>query len=77
MQDASRLPDWPRALRLPLAAAYVGLSPATFQRHVATTVAAVSLTPGTVVWLREHLDGWLDARAGRAPASPQDNPWTA
>jgi predicted DNA-binding transcriptional regulator AlpA len=77
MQDASRLPDWPRALRLPLAAAYVGLSPATFQRAVATAVVAIYLTPGTVVWLREDLDRWLDARAGRAPASPQDNPWTS
>ena len=75
MQDASRLPDWPRALRLPLAAAYVGLSPATFQRDVATAVAAVPLTRGCIAWLREDLDRWLDARAGRAPASRENNPW--
>ena len=75
MQDASHLPGWPRALRLPLAAAYVGLSAATFQRDVAPAVKSIPLTRGCVAWLREDLDRWLDARAGRAPASRENNPW--
>jgi predicted DNA-binding transcriptional regulator AlpA len=69
------LPGWPRALREPLAAAYVGLSESTFRVQVAPVVSAIALTPGTRAWLREDLDRWLDERAGRVPASQEHNPW--
>ena len=76
MPDGARLPGWPRALREPLAAAYVGLSASTFRAAVAPSVPSVRLTTGRVAWLREDLDAWLDARAGRAAASPDaSNPW--
>ncbi|MBS7810500.1 helix-turn-helix transcriptional regulator [Roseococcus pinisoli] len=54
------LPYWPRALREPLAAAYVGLSGSTFRQVVVPAVPAVRLTTGRVAWLREDLDAWLD-----------------
>lgn len=75
MPDHTRLPDWPRALRLPLAAAYVGLSATAFREHVASKLSAIHLTPGTVAWLRDDLDRWLDEIAGRTPQSEQVNPW--
>ena len=70
------LPGWPRALAAPLAAAYVGLSE-TALRTLDGFPEPVRLSPGRVAWLREDLDAWLDARAGRAPASPggESNPW--
>jgi len=68
-------PAWPRALRINLAAAYVGLSEATFLRHC--TTKPIQLTPGTKAWLREDLDRWLDERAGRVAGSTEINPWHA
>jgi hypothetical protein len=72
---AAHPPAWPRALRIGLAAAYVGLSEASFLRHCA--VQAIQITPGTKAWLREDLDRWLDERAGRVAGSPEVNPWHA
>lgn len=69
------LPAWPRGLRADLAAAYVGLSESSFQRHCA--VAPVQITPGVKVWLREDLDRWLDGLAGRMAGSAEVNPWHA
>ena len=68
-------PDWPRAMRVPDAAAYVGLSNTTFLREVAPRLKSVPLTCRTVAWLREDLDAWLDQRAGRAAALAEVNPW--
>jgi predicted DNA-binding transcriptional regulator AlpA len=53
-----------------LAAAYVGLSGPTIRRLMAADdfPKSVALSPGRVAWLRDDLDQWLDARAGRAPA---------
>lgn len=70
---AASLPYWPRALREPLAAAYVGMSPASFRRHV--DVRPVQTAPGIAAWLIEDLDRWLDERAGRVAGSPESNPW--
>jgi predicted DNA-binding transcriptional regulator AlpA len=77
MSKARPLPDWPRAMGAALAAAYLDVSETTFHRVIAPDLAAVPLTPGRVAWLREDLDRWLDAKAGRVPASSQGNPWHA
>jgi len=70
------LPGWPRALRAELAAAYLGLSRSMLHALVARGEAPrpTYLTRATPVWLRDELDAWLDARAGRAPASAK-NSW--
>ncbi|HWX50528.1 MAG TPA: hypothetical protein VNZ61_20980 [Roseomonas sp.] len=76
MRDDDKLPGWPRGLTEPLAAAYVGLSVTTFRAAVqAARVEPVWLTRGRKVWLREDLDRWLDAKAGRVAAAPEVNPW--
>ncbi|MGS0647987.1 helix-turn-helix transcriptional regulator [Komagataeibacter melomenusus] len=59
----------PRGLRLEQAATYVGLSATTFLAQVAPDVPPVRLTVKRKVWLRDDLDRWLDARAGRAPSA--------
>lgn len=66
------LPGWPRGLREPLAAAYVGVSEALIRREVAAGAfpRPVSLTPGRQVWLREDLDRWLDLKRDGLPWSP-------
>lgn len=69
------IPAWPRAMRAPVAAAYLGMSEASFRRHVA--IEPVQLAPGITAWLREDLDLWLDARAGRVAGSAEVNPWHA
>jgi predicted DNA-binding transcriptional regulator AlpA len=71
------LPSWPRGLSLDLAAGYVGISRATFQREVEAGNAPkpIRITQGRNIWLREQLDRWLDSRAGTVPASLEHNPW--
>lgn len=73
------LPSWPRGLPEDLAAAYVGLSVSTFRTQVTAgdAPAATWLTPGRKVWLREHLDAWLDRKAGTAAPSSPVNEWDA
>jgi excisionase family DNA binding protein len=62
----------PRRMRVEEAARYVGVSETAFR---ALDLPAVRVG-GTVGWLREDLDAWLDARAGRAAPSPEGpNPW--
>jgi predicted DNA-binding transcriptional regulator AlpA len=63
----AQMPDWPRAMRLDLAAAYVGLSPTQFR--IVVDVAPVRLSQARVAWFREDLDAWLDMKAGRPPAT--------
>lgn len=75
MTTRAALPNWPRALRVEMAAAYLGMSEASFRRHVA--IEPVQLAPGITAWLREDLDRWLDARAGRVAGSVEVNPWHA
>ncbi|MBR0676655.1 AlpA family phage regulatory protein [Roseomonas alkaliterrae] len=78
MPDAP-LPFTPRALRAELAALYCGMSESAWLALVKGGGAPppVRLTPRIPVWLREDLDAWLDARAGRAAASMAANPWDA
>jgi predicted DNA-binding transcriptional regulator AlpA len=74
MPDGSTLP-WPRFLRAEKAAAYLDVSKTHFLTIVAPELKAIQLSPGVKGWLREDLDAWLDARAGREAASPESNPW--
>ena len=64
MSEAHRWGYPPRRLRGEEAARYVGLSETAFR--------ALGIEPvrigGTVGWLRDDLDAWLDRAAGRAPA---------
>jgi predicted DNA-binding transcriptional regulator AlpA len=72
---AARYAFPPRLMRAAAAAYYLGMSETAFRTTVAPTVAEVRIG-GIVGWLREDLDAWLDARAGRAAASPDGpNPW--
>lgn len=73
----NNLPFWPRGLREPLAAAYVGLSEASFRRFCNAGQAPKPVPfPGRrVVWLREDLDAWLDSLAGRTSALAEVNEW--
>lgn len=61
------LPGWPRGLKEELAAAYVGLSASSVRSLVASGdfPAAVQLTTGRKVYLRDDLDRYLDRKAGR------------
>ena len=72
MKASRPLPDWPRVMPEPWAAAYVGLSVSTFRRHVADTVVAIKLSPHRRGYLREDLDAWVDRKAGRESASGAD-----
>ena len=68
---------WPRGQPLGLAARYVGLGESTGLREVEEGRAPkpVPLTPGRVVWLREHLDAWLDDRAAQSEDRKRPNTW--
>jgi hypothetical protein len=58
---------WPRGMREPVAAEYIGLSVSSLRAEVGA---------GRKVYLREDLDSYLDAKARRAPpAEPSVNPW--
>lgn len=75
MGDGGALPGWPRLLRAEKAAAYLDVSKGHFLAAIAPQLHEVRLSPHVVGWLREDLDAWLDARAGRGAASPVHNPW--
>jgi predicted DNA-binding transcriptional regulator AlpA len=65
MPRAAPLYAYPaRRMRAPEAARYVGLSETAF---LALDLPSLRIG-GTVGWLREDLDAWLDQQAGRAPA---------
>lgn len=55
------LPDWPRLMNLPLAAAYVGLGQSTLRERgpAPRKIGTRSL------WDRRDLDRWVDALDGR------------
>ena len=72
MRDRSALPDWPVCMRRDLAAAYLDITPGSFDKIVAEKrlPPATALTPGCKVWRRRDLDALLDQQAGR----PNDPP---
>jgi len=65
----------PRRMRVDEAARYVGLSETTFRALALPTVRI----GGTVGWLKDDLDAWLDQQAGRAAPSQTTAPagWEA
>jgi hypothetical protein len=73
---AQDIAAWPRGMSVEVAARYLSVSVSTFRRAVGVDVPPVHITPGRIVWLREDLDRWLDARAGRVAASAEIDPWT-
>jgi predicted DNA-binding transcriptional regulator AlpA len=71
------LPFTPRALTADLAALYCGMSRSAWDERVAKGKAPKPFyLDARPRWLREDLDTWLDAQAGRMPASAP-NPWDA
>jgi predicted DNA-binding transcriptional regulator AlpA len=63
------LPGWPRGLRVDLAAEYLGISQSLFLSQVAAGRAPepVQISAGRKIWLRDHLDAYLDRLAGMTP----------
>jgi hypothetical protein len=55
------LPDWPRLMKVHMAAAYVGLSKNSLLRHGPSPKRVA----GNVVWDRGDLDRWADAVGGQ------------
>ena len=75
-RDLSHLPDWPAAMGVDAAAAYVGLAPATFLAAVERDgITPIWLSPGRKVWRRTALDRWLDSKAGAAPSMTPESAW--
>lgn len=73
MPDGTSRFAWPpRLMRASAAAHYCGMSESAFHTTVAPELREVRI--GRIVgWLREDLDAWLDAKAGREAASaPQE-----
>lgn len=71
---------WPRGLRESDAADYVGLSVTSVRalRAARDFPAPVQLTPGSLIYLREDVDAWLDRRAGRVSRPAEDgSEWLA
>lgn len=69
------LPEWPRGMRLPVAAAYVGVSENTFRRQVAAGVwPQPTDVEGIKLWDRKALDEAFDRRRGNA-ASSRSGDW--
>ena len=69
------LPGWPRGMPEWMAAGYVGLSETMLRQQ---DIKRTWLTDGRMVYLREHLDAWLDAKDGRAPVvTAADFDWRA
>lgn len=73
MPDALPFAFPPRRLRVEAAAYYMGMSETAFR---ALGIEPVRIR-GTVGWLREDLDAWLDQHRPVAPADapPPENPW--
>jgi predicted DNA-binding transcriptional regulator AlpA len=57
-----------RGLRAQAAAKYCGLGRSTFLRYVSEGKAPAprKLSPGSVIWLRDQLDSWMESAEGAA-----------
>lgn len=66
---------WPRGMRARTAADYLGISTGLLHAEVRDGRAPkpVRLTRSRLVWLKEDLDAWLDAKTGRPkPRTPAE-----
>lgn len=72
--DAVVMPDWPRAMRAELAAAYVGISESTLHKEVKAKrfPAPLKLPMRIDIWDRQDLDAWVDQKNGRLDARAID-----
>lgn len=68
----SDLPDWPRLMDETYAAAYLRMSPGSFQERVAPYIKCVPDLGGMVRWDRQTLDQWVDRRSGERHGSLRD-----
>ena len=59
--DRQALPDWPRLMRAPLAAAYLGIGETTLRTHGPTP----KRLGGAVLYDIRDLDRWADALGGQ------------
>ena len=75
MKDSSTLPGWPMAMRREKAAAYLDMSPSTFDAAVKEGVIRppVNLFRGLKAWHRADLDAFLEDR--RTAAGDIANEW--
>jgi predicted DNA-binding transcriptional regulator AlpA len=71
----SKMPGWPRAMRVQLAAAYVGMSPTHFLRLVnaGQIPKPFEQSPAVLTWLKDALDEYLDGKAGRDTGARSSN----
>ena len=71
------LPDWPRGMSEPLAAAYVGLSVSSFRSEVKAGRAPQPsfITRRRKVWLKDSLDGYLDRLFGLPSDAADGSAW--
>jgi hypothetical protein len=67
----AELPDWPRLLERPLAAAYLGISVGTFDTLAISPVRVRS----RVLYDRQVLDRYADQLVGMAGALDDDARW--
>jgi predicted DNA-binding transcriptional regulator AlpA len=69
--DLAGLPFWPRLLSREQAAAYVGVSPSTFDHEVRAGTWPAPMKRGRrPTWDRAQIDRVLDIRAGLVTESP-------
>ena len=55
------IPNWPRRMKAPLAAAYLGVSPSKFDDGVKRKFYPAGKKDGrNVLWDRAELDRWVD-----------------
>ncbi len=77
MPSAMPLPGWPLLLRRELAAAYIGMSPGTFdvEWKAGRLPAPIPTTASLKAWHLHDLAAWAEDRraAGLLDAAP--NPW--
>lgn len=74
--DLGGLPDWPADMRPPVAAAYCGVSLATFQRLYQGLITPWRPTPGVVLYARADIDAArAKARARASNTIPAGDGW--
>jgi prophage regulatory protein len=83
MKDGATMPGWPLLLRREMAAAFLGLSPATFDNGVkgGELPRPVPVVGAIKAWHRGDLEAWAEDRRARAEAealaTSATNEWDA